>query len=503
MVNDEARSTSPEALPNADLAGLAEPSSAKSRIKRFFVVLGNGILWAVVLGGLAFFYGLYDVATGATGIASLLVLAATSIGLIALFWHYQRAAAVVNYEFGVFAVWIGYFSGSVSLSNWVDGHWFFMFFFAWIFSALLGGAIVASWHERRGHSATARASRAFALVALLVAAGLLACGFTSLLLFENRPITAFCPLRTHFLEDVALSPNGQTLATIGGYIGEQRVAKLWDAATGSRKAIFIEEQDKSEPKCAAVQFTGDPPALAVASSSFEFGSTGKLTIRIWDMTTGQVQQCFQWDDDLYLRKPIFSSDGGSFVYVDGDGHVRVFDLRAGRLTADLARDEHHVRYLAVTPACDVLACVTDDQVLEIWDVANEQQKRVVTVDEEISSMGFSPDGRLIAYGTEGGCVDVIDVDGVRESTTISCFEDGSVDAVAFSPDGTMLVCGGGRRGLTRVVDTNRWKIVATLRNWDGRRTECLAFSPDGKRLATGGALNRVAIWDVMSLRLEP
>jgi len=97
----------------------------------------------------------------------------------------------------------------------------------------------------------------------------------------------------------------------------------------------------------------------------------------------------------------------------------------------------------------------------------------------------------------------IDVDQVRATTLIPCFEDGSVDAVAFSPNGTMLVCGGGQRGLTRVVDTNHWKIVATLRTWGGWRIHCLAFSSDGKRLATGDALTRVAIWDVMSLKLEP
>ena len=100
-------------------------------------------------------------------------------------------------------------------------------------------------------------------------------------------------------------------------------------------------------------------------------------------------------------------------------------------------------------------------------------------------MDFSPDGRLLACGTERGCVEVIDVDLVRATTLISCFEDGSVDAVAFSPNGTMLVCGGGQRGLTRVVDTNHWKIVATLRTWGGWRIHCLAFSSDGKRLATG------------------
>ena len=232
-------------------------------------------------------------------------------------------------------------------------------------------------------------------------------------------------------------------------------------------------------------------------------SSGKLTIRIWDITTGQVKYSFQWDDDIYAGKPLFARNGRSFVYVGMDGHVRVFDLLAGRVLFDLARDNHDARYLAVTPECDVLACVTDSLILEIWNVANGRKKRVASIDKRICSMDFSPDGRLLACGTERGCVEVIDVDLVRATTLIPCFEDGSVDAVAFSPNGTMLVCGGGQRGLTRVVDTNHWKIVATLRTWGGWRIHCLAFSSDGKRLATGDALTRVAIWDVMSLKLEP
>ena len=159
---------------------------------RFLALFGKGVLWGVVLGGLAYLYGLYDVATSANGILPLAVLATTSVALVVLFWHHERAAALVSYELGVSAVWIGYFVGSVSLSNWVEDQWFCLFFFPWIFSVLIGGRIVAARHERRAQSAMARASRAFALVALVLAAGLLACGFSSLLLFENRPIAAFC-----------------------------------------------------------------------------------------------------------------------------------------------------------------------------------------------------------------------------------------------------------------------------------------------------------------------
>jgi len=497
MVNDEPPSAS-SGVPAID--DFAERPAVESRFRRFFVVFGNGVLWAVVLWALAYLYGLYDVATGGAGIAPLLILAVTSVVLILLFWHHQRAAALLNFEFGAFAVWMGFFEGSVSLTNFVEGQWAFIFLWAWVISALLGGTVLAIDRQRNSHSATARTTRFFALTDLAVAAAFLACAFAFLLLFENRPIAAFYALKTFSLKDVAFSPDGETLATIGGCSGEQRVAKIWDAATGNLKAHFVAEQDEREPEYIAVQFTGDPPALAVAFSTSGFASTRTLTIRIWDISTGEVRQNFQWDDALYIHKPIFSRNGGSFVYANGDGHLRVFDLEAEQISVDLARSKPDVRCIATTTTCDVLACVTEDQILEIWDVVHHTQKRVVRLDKEVSSMDFSPDGRLLACGTGNGCVEVIDIGGVRETIVISCFEGESVDSVAFSPDGTLLACGGGERGFTKLIETNQCGIVTALRNWGGWRTTCLAFSPDGKRLATGDALTRVAIWDLVSLR---
>jgi DNA-3-methyladenine glycosylase I len=168
MVNDENHTASSGTPPVADLAEPVVPSSVESRCKRFFVVFGRGVFWAVVLGCLACLCGLYDAATSATGIASLLILAATTVNLIVLFWHYQRSAALVNYELGASAVWIGYFPGSVSLSSFIDGAWFGLILLLWIASASIGGPIVASQHERTPYSAIARTVRAFALIVLVV-----------------------------------------------------------------------------------------------------------------------------------------------------------------------------------------------------------------------------------------------------------------------------------------------------------------------------------------------
>lgn len=523
MVQDNSLFTLPEA-PAADDRSVLPV--AESRRWRFFVVLGRGAIWAFVLGGLAFSYGLYNAAVGQGSSVVLLVLAAVSIGLIVLFWHYERPASLINYEAAVFAVWLGYRLGATSLTyelsdsltDLVRSIKWLCLFSIWIIWAVVGGLLVASRHGRRPNSLTARTTRAIALVALATAGGLLVYQFTSLLLFENRPSVEFSAFTTGCdkvpyldFKDMAFSPDGRTLATIGGWDREERrTARLWDAATGTSMGDFKEEQGEegSLPAigCLAVGFVAAQPGLVVAYGRYSFNTVpypGSLAVRVWDTTTRKVQQRFQWGDDRIFR-PVFSRNGRLFVYSDSKGNIRVFNLLAGRVAAELVRNKGDSDYprLALTPECDRLACTAHHGKVEVWDLAAAKQESEISVDEPVFCMSLSPGGRLLACGTEGGQVEIIDINAAGRTTVVQCFDDGAVHAVAFSPDGTLLACGGRGRGITKIVETRRWEVVATLRTWGGWPTSCLAFSPDGKRLATGHVNGRVAVWEVLTLKLE-
>jgi len=72
---------------------------------------------------------------------------------------------------------------------------------------------------------------------------------------------------------------------------------------------------------------------------------------------------------------------------------------------------------------------------------------------------------------------------------------GEVWSVAFTPDGKMLVSGGGdwrRPGEVRLWDTATWKERTALRHTG--EVLCVAVAPDGKGVAAGSWDKTIRLW---------
>jgi eukaryotic-like serine/threonine-protein kinase len=120
--------------------------------------------------------------------------------------------------------------------------------------------------------------------------------------------------------------------------------------------------------------------------------------------------------------------------------------------------------------------------------------------EDLASMALNFDGTMIAFGHVDGSVSVYELgDNGRYNLLheINAAHNGAVNAIQFSPDGSLLISGGddGLIALWNVVDGT--SILALPAQDAGIRT--LAFAPNGHLFASGDADGSLAVWAIPTL----
>src|SRR5262249_10061838 len=144
--------------------------------------------------------------------------------------------------------------------------------------------------------------------------------------------------------------------------------------------------------------------------------------------------------------------------------------------------------------------------VQLWDARGSRQlldlSSLFDAQAEVA-VSFSPDGGRLAIATErragSESTGELIVCEARTGRLLARHADPSFGfkSVAFSPDGSRLVTGGGARGQPGVVQI--WDARALERQLDLRghtgTVESVSFSQDGCRVASGCQEGAVKIWD--------
>jgi WD40 repeat protein len=187
----------------------------------------------------------------------------------------------------------------------------------------------------------------------------------------------------------------------------------------------------------------------------------------------------------------FSPDGATVATGDFGGVVRLWRAADGAPHGRLLPRGAPAPITAVAFSSDGsrLAAAVGRNV-DMWDLRAQGAPAVYTDDDDVSAVGFSPDGVRVATGDVDGTVRVWNRKTGGATQLIGHV--GMIRSVAFGPDGASLVTAS-EDETARIWDAASGKLLAELRGHDGLVLGA-AFASGGDTVVTGGSDGTLRTW---------
>ena len=360
------------------------------------------------------------------------------------------------------------------------------------------------------------------------------------------------PLRGHRdpVDSLAFSPGGEIFASGSS----DNTLILWDGSISGLPKRLATALEGHSDVVGSLDITGDGKTMASGSSdntirfwdigdadsprqigqpltghtesvySVDLSPNGELlasgsvdeTIILWDVRDPQApKQIGQplTGHETFVKAVAFSPDGQILASGDLDNKILLWNVRTpeaperiggplpGHTNAHSGLDKP-ITSLSFSPDGRILASGSRDSTIILWDISVPETPTQIgepmTHSYVVECIAFSPDGRMLASGAQDNRVILWDVSNPDDSRRLAPPLDAhleSVSGLAFSPDGLFLASGS-FDNRTIVWDISTPESPLQMGDLNHRyRIESVAFSPDGQKLASGGGDGRIVLWD--------
>jgi serine/threonine protein kinase/sugar lactone lactonase YvrE len=234
--------------------------------------------------------------------------------------------------------------------------------------------------------------------------------------------------------------------------------------------------------------TTGTPALSIKPSVHDFNIDKTIMVRDhpeqYDLFGKSVII-----NDCIVASLAFSPDGKSLASGTWCGlGITLWNVQTGKIERKIT-NAGDWSSIAFSPDGNILAAADTGSHVGLWNVQTGTLMKTITMPDNAqpSSVSFSPDGSQLGVGAGKKAAFVFSVSSGAVQHKFDCnFE---VISVAFSPDGKFLAAGSnGAYGVTL------WDLQTGSVRQNLHHGGALTFSPDGQTLATGSG-NDIKLWD--------